>query len=153
VSALVARLTDQPNLFVGKVLRHLPGQDATEIEWQGLPLLAPHTPAFAAGDAICWVVPAEGVVLVREDQQARENTVLARVAESLAWRGHASITAHVGGRRDAALSFAIGASVAARRGIVSGAEVPLQLQKSAIRLLPPDPAVIEQIHALSEPTT
>ena len=151
VSALVARLTDQPNLFVGKVLRHLPADDATEIEWQGQPLLAPHTPVFAAGDAICWVVPAEGVVLVREDQQDRENTVLARVAESLAWRGHASITAHVAGRHDAALSFAIGASVAARRGIVPGAEVPLQLQKSTIRLLPPDPVVIEQIQAIAEP--
>jgi len=150
VSALVARLTDQPNLFVGKILCHLPAQDATEIEWQGQPLLAPHTPAFAAGEAICWMVPAEGVVLVREDQQGRENTVLARVAESLAWRGHASVTAYVGGRRDAALSFAIGASVAARRGILPGAEVPLQLQKSAIRLLPPDPAVIEQIPAAGD---
>jgi molybdate transport system ATP-binding protein len=145
VSALVARLTDQPNLFVGKVLRHCPETDTTEIEWQGQLLLAPHTPVFAQGDAICWVVPAEGVVLVREDQQRRENTVLARVAESLAWRGHASITAHVGGRRDAALSFAIGASVAVRRGIVPGAEVPLQLQKSAIRLLPSDSAVIAQM--------
>ena len=145
VSALVARLTDQPNLFVGKVLRHLPELDVTEFEWQGRPLHAPHTPAFAPGEAICWVVPAEGVVLVREDQQDRQNTVLACVVEHLAWRGHASITAQVGGRRDAALSFAIGASVAARRGIVPGANVPLQLQPSAICLLPADPAVIEQI--------
>jgi molybdate transport system ATP-binding protein len=150
VSALVARLTDQPNLFIGKVLRHLPERDATEFEWQGRLLLAPHTPAFAAGDAVCWVVPAEGVILVREEQQDRENTVRAQVAESLAWRGHAAITAHVDGRRDAALSFALGASVAVRRGIVPGAEVPLQLQKAAIRLLPPDPATTEQLRMLAE---
>jgi molybdate transport system ATP-binding protein len=150
VSALVARLTDQPNLFVGRVLRHLPDCAATEIEWQQRPLLAPYTPAFSPGDTVCWVVPAEGVVLVRDDQQDRENIVRGCVAESLAWRGHASITAHVDGRRDAALSFAIGASVAARRGIVPGAEVPLQLQKSAIRLLPPDPATIEQLRLLAE---
>jgi molybdate transport system ATP-binding protein len=149
-SALVARLTDQPNLFVGKVLRHLPELDVTEFEWQGRLLLAPHTPTFAVGDVVCWVVPAEGVVLVRDEQQDRANTVLARVAESLAWRGHASITAHVGGRREAALSFAIGASVAARRGIVPGAEVPLQLQKSAIRLLPPDPATIDPLRFSAE---
>ena len=149
-SALVARLTDQPNLFVGKVLRHLPEDDSTEIEWQGRPLFAPHTPVFAAGDTVCWVVPAEGVILVREEQQDRQNTVRAQVAECLAWRGHASITAHVGGRRDAALSFAIGASVAARRGIAPGAEVPLQLQKASIRLLPPDAATIEQLRLLAE---
>jgi molybdate transport system ATP-binding protein len=152
-SALVARLTDQPNLFVGQVLRHRPEHDVTEFEWQGRQLMAPHTPAFAAGDTVCWVVPAEGVILVREEQQGRENTVRAQVAESLAWRGHASITALVGGRRDAALSFAIGASVAVRRGIVPGAEVPLQLQKSAIRLLPPDPATIEQLRLLTEAQT
>jgi len=145
VSALVARLTDQPNLFVGKVLRHLPALDSTEIEWLGQPLFAPYTPEFAVGETVCWMVPAEGVVLVREDQAERENTVTARVAESLAWRGHASVTARVDGRREAAVSFAIGASVAARRGIIPGAEIPLQLQKSAIRLLPPDPAVIEQL--------
>jgi molybdate transport system ATP-binding protein len=149
-SALVARLTDQPNLFVGKVLRHLPEFDATEIDWQGQPLQAPHMPVFAVGAAVCWVVPAEGVILLREDQQGRENTVQARVAESLAWRGHASITALVGGRRGAALSFATGASVAARRGVIPGASVSLQLQKTAIRLLPPDPTVIEQLRLLSE---
>ena len=149
-SALVARLTDQPNLFVGQVLRHRPEHDVTEFEWQGRQLMAPHTPAFTAGDTVCWVVPAEGVILVREEQQDRENTVRAQVVESLAWRGHASITALVGGRRDAALTFAIGASVAVRRGIVPGAELPLQLQKSAIRLLSPDPATIEQLRLLTE---
>jgi molybdate transport system ATP-binding protein len=149
-SALVARLTDQPNLFVGKVLRHLPEDDSTEIEWQGQSLFAPHTPVFPAGDAVCWVVPAEGVILLREEQQDRQNIVRAQVAESLEWRGHASITAHVGGRRDAALSFALGAFVAARRGIVPGVEVLLQLQKSAIRLLPPDQAIIEQLGSLAE---
>jgi hypothetical protein len=96
------------------------------------------------------VVPAEGVILVREEQQDRQNTVRAQIAESLIWRGHASITAHVGGRRDAALSFALGASAAVRRGIVPGAEVPLQLQKTAIRLLPPDAATIEQLRLLAE---
>jgi len=146
-SALVARLTDQPNLFAGKVLRHLPEDGATAFEWLGRTLLAPHTPAFAPGATICWVVPAAGVVLVREDQQTRENTLCARVAEALSWRGHASVTAHVG---DAALSFAIGASVAARRGIAPGAVVPLQLQRAAIRLLPPDPAVIDTFRSFSD---
>ncbi|MBA3997257.1 MAG: ABC transporter [Candidatus Accumulibacter sp.] len=146
-SALVARLTDQPNLFAGKVLRHLPEDGATAFEWLGRTLLAPHTPAFAPGATICWVVPAAGVVLVREDQQTRENTLCARVAEALSWRGHASVTARVG---DAALSFAIGASVAARRGIAPGAVVPLQLQRAAIRLLPPDPAVIDTFRSFSD---
>ena len=94
-SALVARLTDQPNLFVGKVLQHLPASDTTIIEWLGQPLLATHQPQFAPGDAVCWVVPEAGVVLVREHQVARENTFLAEVSERLAWRGHATVTARV----------------------------------------------------------
>jgi molybdate transport system ATP-binding protein len=145
VSALVARLTDQPNLFVGKVLRHLPAIDTSEIEWLGRRFFAPHTPAFAVGEIVCWVVPAENVVLVRAGDSERENCVTARVAESLVWRGHASVSAQVDGRRDAALSFAIGASLAARRGIMPGTEIVLQLQKAAIRLLPSDPAVINQL--------
>jgi len=142
VSALVARLTDQPNLFVGKVLRHLPAIDTSEIEWLGRRFFAPHTPVFPVGETVCWVVPAENVVLVREGDSERENCVAARVAECLVWRGHASVSAQVDGRGDAALSFAIGASLAVRRGIIPGTEIVLQLQKSAIRLLPSDPAVI-----------
>ncbi len=143
-SALVARLTDQPNLFEGKVLQHLPAADTTLIEWLGRPLLASHQPAFAVGKTVCWLVPEAAVVLVREHQSERENTVTAVVSERLAWRGHATVRARVDGRRDATLNFAIGAAVAERRGIIPGASVPLQLQKSAIRLLAADAAVAGQ---------
>ncbi|MBP6709326.1 MAG: hypothetical protein KA223_09215, partial [Candidatus Accumulibacter sp.] len=57
----------------------------------------------------------------------------------------------VAGRRDAALSFAIGASVAQRRGIVPGSRVPLQVQKAAVRLLPSDPATVAQVAAQGHP--
>ncbi|SBT06500.1 ABC transporter related [Candidatus Accumulibacter aalborgensis] len=150
VSALVARLTDQPNLFVGQVRQQSPESDTTVVEWLGRPLLATHQPDFAVGDTVCWLVPEGGVVLVREHQVDRENTVAARVSERLAWRGHATVTARVADRRDAALSFAIGASVAQRRGIDPGASVLLQLQKSAIRLIPADPAIIAQLGAAGD---
>ena len=143
-SALVARLTDQPNLFEGKVLQHLPAADTTRIEWLGRPLLASHQPAFAVGETVSWLVPEAAVILVREHQSERENTVTAVVSERLAWRGHATVSARVDGRREATLNFAIGAAVAQRRGIVPGASVPLQLQKSAIRLLPGDVAIAGQ---------
>lgn len=151
-SALVARLTDQPNVYVAHVERHLPEAGITEICWLGRTLQAPLTPAFAPGDAVCCVIPAEGVVLVREDQQARGNTVLARVGETLAWRGHASITAYLpvpgeGEGAQAAISFAIGASVAARRGIGAGSHVPLQVQTSAICLLPAETSGAEPVVA------
>ena len=141
-SALVARLTDQPNMFFGKVSRHSPASDTTLIDWSGQPLLARHHPQFAVGEGVCWLIPEAGVVLVREHQLARENTFGARVSDRLAWRGHATVTAHVGGRREAALSFAIGASVAQRRRIVPGADILLQLQKEALRLFPTDQAPI-----------
>jgi molybdate transport system ATP-binding protein len=144
-SALVARLTDQPNLFEGKVLQHLPAADTTLIEWLGRPLAASHQPAFAVGETVSWLVPEAAVVLVREHQSERENTVSAVVSERLAWRGHATVSARVDGRREATLSFAIGAAVAERRGIVPGARVPLQLQKSAIRLLAADAAIVGQV--------
>ena len=48
-SALVARLTDQPNLFVGTVLQQLPASDTTVIEWLGQPLLAEPSPRVCAG--------------------------------------------------------------------------------------------------------
>ncbi len=143
-SALVARLTDQPNLFEGKVLQHLPAADTTLIEWLGRPLAASHQPAFAVGETVSWLVPEAAVVLVREHQSERENTVSAVVSERLAWRGHATVSARVDGRREATLNFAIGAAVAQRRGIIPGACVPLQLQKSAIRLLAADAAIAGQ---------
>ncbi|WP_313954091.1 ABC transporter ATP-binding protein [Accumulibacter sp.] len=144
-SALVARLTDQPNVFVGKVLEQSPATDTTLIDWLGQPLQATHHADFAVGDSVCWVLPEAGVILVREHQNDRENTVNAIVRERLAWRGHATVTARVAGRGDATLSFAIGASVAQRRGIVPGASIALQLQKAAICLTPADPAAVAQI--------
>ncbi|MEF8753926.1 MAG: ABC transporter ATP-binding protein [Accumulibacter sp.] len=144
-SALVARLTDQPNLFEGRVLQHLPAADTTLIEWLGRPLAASHQPAFAVGETVSWLVPEAAVVLVREHQSERENTVSAVVSERLAWRGHATVSARVDGRREATLNFAIGAAVAQRRGIIPGACVPLQLQKSAIRLLAADAAIAGQV--------
>jgi molybdate transport system ATP-binding protein len=59
-SALVARLTDQPNLFEGRVLQHLPAADTTLIEWLGRPLAASHQPAFAVGETVSWLVPGSG---------------------------------------------------------------------------------------------
>ena len=140
-SALVARLTDQTNLFVGKVTHQSRASDTTVINWLGHSLVATHHADFAPGETVCWVIPEAGVVLVREHQSERENTLSAKVNERLAWRGHATVTASVGKQGEASLTFAIGASVAGRRGIVPGAIVLLQLQKSAIRLLPADPAV------------
>ncbi|MEF8729398.1 MAG: hypothetical protein V5B34_14480 [Accumulibacter sp.] len=90
------------------------------------------------------LVPEAAVVLVREHQNERENTVSAVVSERLAWRGHATVSARVDGRREATLNFAIGAAVAQRRGIIPGARVPLQLQKSSIRLLAADAAITGQ---------
>jgi molybdate transport system ATP-binding protein len=141
-SALVARLTDQTNLFVGEIVRQSPATDTTTIDWLGHTLLASHHAGFVPGETVCWVIPEAGVILVREHQVERENTLFAQVSEKLAWRGHATVTARVDNRREAALSFAIGASIALRRGIVPGVLVPLQLQKSAIRLLPADAASI-----------
>jgi len=125
-------------MFFGKVSRQSPASDTTLIDWSGQPLLARHHPQFAVGEGVCWLIPEAGVVLVREHQLARENTFGARVSDRLAWRGHATVTAHVGGRREAALSFAIGASVAQRRRIVPGADILLQLQKEALCLFPAD---------------
>ncbi|MEF8730415.1 MAG: hypothetical protein V5B40_00335 [Candidatus Accumulibacter meliphilus] len=96
---------------------------------------------FAVGDRVCWVLPEAGVILVRDHQADRENTFAATVSERLAWRGHATVTARIADRRDAALSFAIGTAVAQRRGIVPGARIALQLQKAAICLTPADPAI------------
>jgi len=149
-SALVARLTDQPNLFVGKVVYQSRATDTTVIDWLGHSLNATYHADFTPGEAVCWVIPEAGVVLVREHQLERENTLYALVSERLAWRGHATVTARVGKQREAALTFAIGASVAMRRSIVPGAVVALQLQKSAIRLLPADaaagaPATVDRV--------
>ncbi len=147
VSVLVARLTDQPNVFLGKVLAQRPDDDTTLVEWLQQPLLARHHPQFAVGQRVCWLIPEAGVVLVREHQLARENTFTARVSHRLAWRGHATVTAHVGGRHDAALSFAIGTAVAQRRGVAPGSDVLLQLQKSSLCLLPTDDEVSSRLAA------
>lgn len=141
-TVLVARLTDQPNVFVGTVSAQSPEDDTTLIDWLGQPLQASYHAGFAVGESVCWMVPEAGVILVRDYQSERENTLAACVDESLAWRGHATVSARVAERGGAALSFAIGDAVARRRGIVPGAEVVLQLQKAAIRLLAADPAAL-----------
>ena len=140
IGGLAAALALVRQGFEVKVLEQSPETATTVIAWLGQPLLVPYHAGFAVGDTVSWMVPEAAVVLVREHQSDRENTVAACVSERLAWRGHATVSARVAGRRDATLSFAIGASVAQRRGIIPGASILLQLQKSAVRLLPAEEA-------------
>lgn len=129
-SALVARLTDQPNLFSGVVHRHLPELDVTEIEWSGRLLCVPYTSAFAVGDSVCWMIPVAAVLASYDAPGDSSNLVLARIVETSVWRSRIVVGACVDGRVDAMLSFVVPGAVEPER------EIFLQLPKPAIHLLP-----------------
>lgn len=136
---LVARLVDLTNVFDGTIVEHRAGADTTLLQWGDYTLEALHSPAFAPGTRVTWVIPAENVILHRRDRPSRgehENPVNGVVAEYTELGEITSVTIVVAQRRDTPLSMSVPTHVARRNRLAPGEAVTVSLLAQGIHIMP-----------------
>jgi len=138
-NAAVARLIDIRNLFEGRVIKHDPENNCTELTWAGGTLEAPFDPAFAVDYPLHWCISPAKVLLHRRVQPSRgvrENPVHGRVRELVTIGGITSVVINVNGCRDIRLHMDLPQHVVQRNSLASGEEIGVSLLKNDIHLMP-----------------
>jgi molybdate transport system ATP-binding protein len=146
VTAQVARLLDQNNLFEGRVVAQRPEEGKTLLAWLDYTLEAAYAPAFGIGDAVAWMIPPECIILHRRDRPSageNENPVSAVIREYVPLGETTSIALDVGAPAGAPLAMNIVTHHARRNSLAVGDRVKVTLLTSGIHLMPPaeSPAV------------
>ncbi len=137
-SVQVARLVDLQNVFEGVVAGHQSDPPLTRVRWLGHVLEVRHQPAFAAGAAVCWVIPGAGVILHRRDRPSRgerENPVAGRVDSVVVLGDTTSVALQVDGSGGARISFPVPTHVAQRNGLAAGVSAKVSLRAEAIQIM------------------
>jgi molybdate transport system ATP-binding protein len=136
-SAAIARQVGLSNLFEGRI-----GKSAengmTRLEWSGRYLDVAAGGAFAVGDRVNWVIPAEGILLHRRDRPSRgeiENPVAGVVADCIPLGPYAQIKLQPEGG-GLPLIFSVPSHVAQRNDITAGAVARVTLLAQMIHLMP-----------------
>ena len=136
---LVARLVDLKNVFEGCIVAHESMRARTLLAWGERTLELKHTPDFAVGAAVCWVIPAGAIILHRRDRQSRgerENPVDGVVMHCVALGETTSLTVSVDSSPGRPLYFSVPTHVARRNGVAPGESVCVSLLAEAIHLMP-----------------
>ncbi len=137
VSAEAARLLDQTNVFSARIVSHEPQHGRTWIESDGLRLECAHTPEFAVGEPIDWLVPPSDVVLHRRDRPSRgerENPLRGTVSEFVILGDEALVNMDID-ELDDTLSFTVSVHVAGRNRVGLGEPIGVSLLASGIHIM------------------
>jgi molybdate transport system ATP-binding protein len=139
-SALVARLTDQRNLFAGTVEpSSAPGRAA--LRWGSLALDIPARDEFPPGASVAWTIAPSDAILHSRHRPSlgeRENPVEGAVADVLRL-GEAALVALAPDRAPGnILWIALSEHVIERNALAIGERIRVSLVGAAIHLMPPD---------------
>lgn len=139
VSATVARLMDQQNLFVATVINHdLPAQK-TLIRWRGLILEAKHQPGYAPEEKVCWMIQPANVLLHRRHRHSngeRENPLAGIVIGYTVLSEYAIAQVVCDALANIVITLTLPIHVARRNDLALGERVKISLLAEAIHLMP-----------------
>lgn len=139
LSAQVARLMDQPNLFTAQVLGHDRQRRVTLLRWRGALLEARLQENFPVGARVCWMIPAHQVLLHRRERPSRgerENPLAGRVVECRVTGNDAAVVLEVDSELNILLHFRVPAHVARRNDLAMGIKISVSLLAEGIHLMP-----------------
>ena len=139
VSATVARLMDQQNLFTAQVISHDPLTQQTLIRWRGLILEAHYQPGYAPGLRVCWMIQTSNVLLHRRNRQSngdRENPLSGTIIEYMVLGDHVSVCVEVDQQLKIAIAMTVPVHVARRNDLGYGEQVTISLLAEGIHLMP-----------------
>ena len=131
VSALVAKLMDQQNIFTAEILEHDVKQRITRLTWEGSILEARLQESYAINQSVCWMIQPSHVLLHRQHRPSngdKENPFSGKIIEYFVLSGYAhvvilltnhihlnlSVPLHVAQRNQLAYSKIIGVSLLAQ---------------------------------------
>ncbi len=138
VSAEVARLVDQKNIFSGTVSGHDMAADRTLVTWGGVSLRARHQPEFNSGQDLSWMIPVADVRLHRIDQPPRENsenTVTGAISDITRLGDQAGISLRIEAASTLPLFLSIRMGYVNRHALKVGDTVTVSLNPAGIHLM------------------
>ena len=139
VSALVARLMGQTNVFEGTVEQVSRASNSGRIRWRDRVLHAATTGRFTKGDRVTWLIPSDYLVLESASPPAgegREDTLPAKIIDFTAL-GEMTLLA-VGLGSDAADVLRLTVATREARLLKPGSDVTVRLLADGIHLMPPE---------------
>ncbi len=139
VSATVARLMDQQNLFTAQIISHDPLARKTLLRWRGLVLEARYQPGYAPGSRVCWMIQSSNVLLHRRNRQSRgdrENPLSGTIIEYMILGDHVSMRVEVDKQLQIAITTTVPVHVARRNELGYGEQVTISLLAEGIHLMP-----------------
>jgi len=141
VSATVARLMDQQNLFTAQIINHDPRAQKTFLRWRGIVLEARYQPAYAPDSKVCWMIQTSNILLHRRNRQSngdRENPLSGTIIDYMILRDHVSVRVEVDKQLQIAIAITVPIHVALRNGLGYGEQVTISLLAKGIHLMPFD---------------
>ncbi|WP_411726101.1 ABC transporter ATP-binding protein [Methyloglobulus sp.] len=139
VSATVARLMDQQNLFVATVINHDLHAQKTLIRWRGLILEAKHQPDYAPEEKVCWMIQPANVLLHRRHRHSngeRENPLSGIVTGYTTLSEYAIAQVVCDALANIVITLTLPIHVARRNDLALGERVKISLLAEAIHLMP-----------------
>lgn len=139
VSATVARLMDQQNLFTAQIVSHDLAAQKTLLRWRGLVLEARYQPDYAPGSRVCWMIQASNVLLHRRNRQSngdRENPLSGTIIEYMILGEHVSFRVEIDKQLQIAITITVPVHVARRNELGYGEHVTISLLADGIHLMP-----------------
>ncbi len=138
LSATVARLVGQTNIFEGSLVRAASAETPGLIRWRDHDLEVAATGAHRVGDALSWMIPSEHVVLHRRHRPSlgeRENPVSGQIRDMVVLGEQTALTVTLPGHGDASLNFKMATHSARRNGLAQGVDVTVSLLAEGIHLM------------------
>ncbi len=139
VSATVARLMDQQNLFVATVISHDEQSRKTLIRWRGVMLEANYQPDYQPGKEVCWMIQSANVLLHRRHRPSngeRENPLSGSVSSYTVLSEYAIAQIACDAPENVVITMTLPIHVARRNDLGLGERVKISLLAEGIHLMP-----------------
>jgi len=139
VSALVARLMGQTNVFDGEVEQVSQARSSGSIRWRDRVLRAATTGRFTKGERVTWLIPADYVVLEDASSSAgkgQEDALPSKVVDFTGLGEMTLLTVRLGADAGDVLRVTIATREA--RLLKPGRDVTVRLLADGIHLMPPE---------------
>jgi molybdate transport system ATP-binding protein len=134
VSAVVARLMGQTNIFTGEVERRsgvgVPGR----IRWQGRSLHVAETGPFKTSDRVAWLVASDYIDVVEGEGQNQSNIISGVLADATEL-GERTVLRLRFDEEEAELRFSLASRDARARGLAAGRTLTVRLLPEGIHLV------------------
>jgi len=136
LSAVVARLTGQTNIFAGEVERRSEPGVPGRIRWDGRGLEVKETGAFKGGERVSWLVPSDYMALVDAAGDGGTNVVAGTLVDVTPLGERTALRLRMGEHADLRLSMP--SRDARARGLEVGRHLSVRLLPEGIHLMPPE---------------